>query len=86
MQEPIERELGKVLTEISGLNFNTDSNSLLAISDNERNIFEISLRIEKLRDYMVNLKTTVFPLKIMKPLSGWIHRIAMNINFLMPST
>lgn len=54
MGAPIERELGKVLTEISGLNYNTDSNSLLAISDNERNIFEINLRTEKLRDFAVN--------------------------------
>ena len=52
MKNPVERELGKVLTEISGLNFNADSNSLLAISDNERNIFEINLRTEKLRDYV----------------------------------
>jgi len=54
MGAPIERELGKVLTEISGINYNTDSNSLLAISDNERNIFEINLRTEKLRDFVVN--------------------------------
>ena len=53
MQTPLERELGKVLTEISGINYNVDSNSLLAISDNERNIFEISLRTEKLRDHVV---------------------------------
>ena len=54
MGAPAEREMGKVLTEISGLNFNTDSNTLLAISDNEENIFEINLRNEKLKDYVVN--------------------------------
>lgn len=54
MAAPAEREMGKVLTEISGLNFNTDSNTLLAISDNEENIFEINLRAEKLKDYAVN--------------------------------
>lgn len=54
MNEPVERELGKVLTEISGLNYNADSNALLAISDNERTIFEINLRTEKLRDFAVN--------------------------------
>jgi len=53
MKHPVERELGKVLTEISGLNYNEDSNALLAISDNERNIFEINLRTEKLRDHVV---------------------------------
>ena len=53
MKNPVERELGKVLTEISGLNYNSDSNSLLAISDNERNIFEINLKNEKLKDYAV---------------------------------
>lgn len=54
MAAPAEREMGKVLTEISGLNYNTDSNTLLAISDNEENIFEINLRAEKLKDYVVN--------------------------------
>lgn len=53
LKNPVERELGKVLTEISGLNYNSDSNSLLAISDNERNIFEINLKTEKLKDYAV---------------------------------
>ena len=52
MTTPAEREMGKVLTEISGLNYNTDSNTLLAISDNKENIFEINLRAEKLRDYV----------------------------------
>src|SRR5688572_25766750 len=52
MAAPAEREMGKVLTEISGLNYNTDSNTLLAISDNKENIFEINLRAEKLRDYV----------------------------------
>lgn len=52
MGTPAKTEMGKVLTEISGLNYNTDSNTLLAISDNEQNIFEINLRTEKLRDYV----------------------------------
>lgn len=52
MTTPAEREMGKVLTEISGLHYNTDSNTLLAISDNKNNIFEINLRTEKLRDYV----------------------------------
>jgi hypothetical protein len=43
--------LGKVLNEVSGLNFNRDNNSLLAISDSKRKIYEINLKTQKLKDY-----------------------------------
>jgi uncharacterized protein YjiK len=46
-----KRDLGKVLNEISGLYFNTDSNTLLAISDSKRKIFEINMQTRKLKDY-----------------------------------
>jgi len=46
-----KHDLGKVLNEISGLFFNTDNNTLLAISDSKRKIFEINLQTRKLKDY-----------------------------------
>src|SRR5687768_1161208 len=48
---PQKRELGKVLNEISGLNYNSDSHTLLGISDSKRKIFEIDVKKQKLRDY-----------------------------------
>jgi uncharacterized protein YjiK len=66
--------LGKVLNEISGLNFNVDSNSLLAISDSKRKIYEINLKTQKLKDFaekfaeqadfedLVKINNTVFVL------------------------
>ena len=44
-------ELGKVLNEISGICFNKEDNSILAISDSKPKIFEISLKKQKLKDY-----------------------------------
>jgi uncharacterized protein YjiK len=46
-----ERELGKTLNEISGISYNDNDSSLLAISDSKKKIFEISLKHNKLRDY-----------------------------------
>lgn len=51
LNKPIRRELGKVLNEISGLSYNPDDNSLLAISDSRTKIFTINLRTQKLSDY-----------------------------------
>jgi uncharacterized protein YjiK len=48
------REFKKVLNEISGLYFDRDSQSLLAISDSKDNIFQIDLKAQKLKDYAVN--------------------------------
>jgi uncharacterized protein YjiK len=44
-------ELGKVLNEISGINYNTDNKSLLAISDSKENVFELEISRLKLKDY-----------------------------------
>jgi uncharacterized protein YjiK len=49
--KPQKMELGKVLNEISGITYNTDDNSLLAIADSKEKVFEINLRKMKLRDY-----------------------------------
>ena len=57
IQEPDTRELGKSVNEISGLTFNTDDSTLLAISDSKRKIFQIDLNREKLRDYAEKMYT-----------------------------
>ncbi len=74
MRIPQKRQLGKVLNEISGLSFNTDSNSLMVISDSKRKIYSINLKTQKLSDYaekfweqsdfedLVKLKDTVYTL------------------------
>jgi len=45
------KELGKSLNEISGICFNRDDSSLLAISDSRRKVIRINLNKEKLKDY-----------------------------------
>jgi uncharacterized protein YjiK len=51
LEKPDHKELGKVLNEISGLTYNPDDNSLLAISDSRQKIFAINFRTQKLSDY-----------------------------------
>jgi uncharacterized protein YjiK len=43
--------LGKVLNEISGITFNEDDNTLLAISDSKEKVFQININKQKLKDY-----------------------------------
>lgn len=43
-------QLGKVLNEISGIAYNTENNTVLAISDNKEKIFEMNVRNPKLKD------------------------------------
>jgi len=50
LRRPQKRELGKVLNEISGLAYNSDSNTLLAISDSKGKIFSINPTRGKLSD------------------------------------
>ena len=57
IREPDSRELGKSVNEISGLTFNTDDSSLLAVSDSKRKIFQIDLSREKLKDYAEKMYT-----------------------------
>lgn len=54
LRRPARAELGKVLNEISGLNYNSDDQSLLAISDNKDKIFRMDLRQQKLTDLVEN--------------------------------
>jgi uncharacterized protein YjiK len=49
--KPEKMELGKVLNEISGITFNSDNNTLLAISDSKEKVFELSIDKKKLKDY-----------------------------------
>ncbi|MGZ3845749.1 MAG: SdiA-regulated domain-containing protein [Flavisolibacter sp.] len=51
INNPQKENLGKVLNEISGLSFNDDDNSLIAISDSKPKVFEINLDKQKLKDY-----------------------------------
>src|SRR6476620_5737948 len=44
-------ELGKVLNEISGITYNPDNNTLLAISDSKEKVFELHISRHKLKDY-----------------------------------
>ena len=57
IRKPDSRELGKSVNEISGLTFNTDDSSLLAVSDSKRKIFQIDLSREKLKDYAEKMYT-----------------------------
>lgn len=57
IKEPDFRELGKSVNEISGLTYNTDDSSLLAISDSKRKVFQIDLQREKLKDYSEKVYT-----------------------------
>jgi uncharacterized protein YjiK len=50
LNKPREMELGKVLNEISGLDFNEEDSTLLVISDSKEKIFQISLKNKKLKD------------------------------------
>src|SRR6478752_1753432 len=44
-------KLGKTLNEISGICYNTEDSSLLAISDSRRRVIRINLKKGKLKDY-----------------------------------
>lgn len=57
IKEPDNRELGKSVNEISGLTYNTDDSSLLAVSDSKRKIFQLDLSREKLKDYAEKMYT-----------------------------
>ena len=51
LSKPKQSELGKALNEISGICYNAEDSSLLAISDSKEKIFEIALKTRKLQDY-----------------------------------
>jgi uncharacterized protein YjiK len=53
--KPEKMQLGKVLNEISGLYYDTDDNTLLAISDSKRKVFQINIKRQKLKDYTGNV-------------------------------
>src|SRR5688572_5548609 len=49
--KPVKSELGADLNEISGMSYNPDDTTILAVSDSKRKIFELDIRMLKLRDY-----------------------------------
>ncbi|HET7898007.1 MAG TPA: hypothetical protein VFL47_10065, partial [Flavisolibacter sp.] len=51
LHKPQVIELGKVLNEVSGICFNRENGTLLAVSDSKEQVFEMDLRRIKLRDY-----------------------------------
>ncbi|HTM91454.1 MAG TPA: SdiA-regulated domain-containing protein [Flavisolibacter sp.] len=51
INKPVKENLGKVLNEISGICFNNDDNTLLAISDSKEKVFQINVDKQKLKDY-----------------------------------
>jgi uncharacterized protein YjiK len=51
INKPAKENLGKVLNEISGICFNNDDNTLLAISDSKEKVFQINVDKQKLKDY-----------------------------------
>ncbi|HEX6333410.1 MAG TPA: hypothetical protein VFZ78_04230, partial [Flavisolibacter sp.] len=50
LNKPVKMELGKVLNEISGLYFNEDDNTLLAVADSKEKVYQIGLQSKKLKD------------------------------------
>jgi uncharacterized protein YjiK len=50
LNKPNSFELGKVLNEISGISFQQEDSSLIAISDNQEKIIQIQLKNKKLKD------------------------------------
>ena len=51
INKPQKENLGKVLNEISGITYNQDDNTLLAISDSKEKVFQINIGKLKLKDY-----------------------------------
>src|SRR5690348_2849947 len=55
LRHPQKENLGKVLNEISGITFNDNDNSLLAISDSKEKVIQINVDKQKLKDYTANV-------------------------------
>ena len=51
LKKPVKSELGRDLNEISGMTYNQHDKTILAISDSKRKVYELDLRMLKLRDY-----------------------------------
>jgi len=74
IRKPVKSELGKDVNEISGLTYNAEDTSLLAVSDSKRKVFELDLLRMKLKDYsekiykqedfedLVKIDTTIYVL------------------------
>src|SRR5689334_9065005 len=51
LSKPQKMKLGKTLNEISGISYNNDDTTLLAISDSKKKVFQLNFRKPKLKDY-----------------------------------
>lgn len=51
IDKPQRMELGKALNEISGISYNQNDSSLLAISDSKERVFDLNIKTKKLKDY-----------------------------------
>lgn len=56
-RKPVKSDLGRDLNEISGMSYNTDDTTILAVSDSKRKIFELDIAMLKLRDYSEKMYT-----------------------------
>ena len=87
LEQPQKSELGKVLNEISGISYNSNDSSLLAIADSKKKVFEINLTKQRLRDYtqdiigpdqdiedIVNMETALYLLSS----KGLIYEVPLN--------
>lgn len=48
---PVRITLGKALNEVSGICYNEDDSTLLAVSDSKERVFQMNVKTKKLRDY-----------------------------------
>ena len=51
LAKPQSVELGKAMNEVSGITFNAEDSSLLAVSDSKEKVYQINLVKKKLKDY-----------------------------------
>lgn len=55
LNKPHQMQLGKPLNEISGIFYDAEDSSLLAVADSKEKVFQINLRTKKLKDYTENI-------------------------------
>ena len=55
LNKPHQMALGKPLNEISGIFYDAEDSSLLAVADSKEKVFQISLRTKKLKDFTKNI-------------------------------
>ena len=76
MKKPEKMELGKVLNEISGLSYDDDDNTILAISDSKRKVFDLNIRRLKLKDYTGNVVPPESDIEDLVKVDSFIYMLA----------